>query len=192
MPRGRDEVRQRLQGAALELYRERGYDQTTTAEIAAHAGVTERTFFRHFPDKREVLFEGEAVLRAALTDAIVAAPAGLGPLAVLMVAFESVEPMLAANRPFSQPRQEVIARTPALHERELAKIASLTASLAAALEGRGVAAPLAPLAAQTGMTIFSHAVGAWLSDATLDLGTHLARTWEDVQALAAESSTRAG
>ena len=79
MVKNEDTVRVRLQRAALELFRERGYDQTTAAEIATRAGVTERTFFRHFPDKREVLFDGEATLRAALAASIADAPDGLGP-----------------------------------------------------------------------------------------------------------------
>ena len=79
MPRSGAEARRRLREAALELYRERGFDQTTAAEIAERAGVNERTFFRHFPDKREVLFDGEADLRAALARAVTEAPAELTP-----------------------------------------------------------------------------------------------------------------
>ena len=74
MPRNGDEVRKRLQWAALELYRERGYEETTAAEIAAKAGVTERTFFRHFPDKREVLFDGDAAFTEEVTTAVRNAP----------------------------------------------------------------------------------------------------------------------
>ena len=80
MPRSRKDVRAGLQKAALQLYRERGYDRTTTAEIAAHAGVTERTFFRHFPDKREILFDEDPRLRPALAASIAKAPDTLGPL----------------------------------------------------------------------------------------------------------------
>jgi len=120
-----DDVRTRLQGAALELFRERGYDRTTAAEIAARAGVTERTFFRYFPDKREVLFDGEAMVQAALTASIADAPAGLGPLDTLFRAFRSFQPVLEDNWSYSKPRHEVISATPALHERELAKIAAL-------------------------------------------------------------------
>ena len=77
MAGSRKGVRQRLQHAALELYGERGFDRTTAADIAALAGVTERTYFRHFPDKREVLFDGAAALAASLADAVLNAPAGL-------------------------------------------------------------------------------------------------------------------
>src|SRR3954454_15049082 len=87
VPRSGAEARRRLRQASLELYQERGFDQTTAAEIAARAGVNERTFFRHFPDKREVLFDGEADLRAALMQAVADVPDGLEPFEVLLCAF---------------------------------------------------------------------------------------------------------
>jgi len=185
VPRSREDVRRRLQKAALELYRERGYDRTTAAEIAARAGVTERTFFRHFPDKREVLFDGEAALHAALSTAIAEAPAALGPMEVLLWTFRSIERMLEANRPFTEPAREVIACTPALQERELAKAASTTAAVAAALQRRGVEANLATLAAGTGMAVFGHAARAWIEDPSLSLGTHLERAFGALHGLSA-------
>ena len=157
-------VRIRLRDAALALFRERGYDGTTAAEIAARAGVTERTFFRHFPDKREVLFDGEAILKSALVAAIADAPADLGPLATLFRAFRAFGPALEANRPYSEPRQAVIAATPALQERELMKLAALTGALADALRARGVADLPADLAARTGTAAFVQATLAWLED----------------------------
>ena len=159
MPRNGEPARQRLQQAAVELFGERGYDQTTTAEIAARAGVTERTFFRHFPDKREALFDGQAKLRTALTGAIAAAPAKLPFMEILSRAFRLVVPMLEANRPFALPRQAVIASSPALQERELAKEAALAESLAVALRQRGVDERLAALAARTGMATFRYCRG---------------------------------
>ena len=158
------DARTRLQRAALELFGEHGYDRTTAAGIAARAGVTERTFFRHFPDKREVLFDGEAILREALTAAIAEAPAGHGPLGILWQAFRSVSPMLEGNRAYAKPRHDVISVTPALQERELAKIAALSGALAEALQSRGVPELRADLAAQTGMAAFVHATLAWLDD----------------------------
>ncbi len=185
MPRNGQDVRGRLQQAALELYRDHGYDRTTTSEIAARAGVTERTFFRYFPDKREVLFDGEAKLRLALTTAIAEASDELGPLETLFAAFRSIEKMLEDNRPFAEPRHHVIARTPALHERELAKIASLTAALASALRERGVSDGLATLAAKTGMAAFGHAAFCWFEDATIGLGDHLDRAFRELRELTA-------
>src|SRR5271167_1201302 len=124
MPRNREEVRRRLQQAALELYRERGYEQTTTAEIAAKAGVTERTFFRHFPDKREVLFDGDLAFSESLAAAVRSAPSELGPWDTLYFAFNTVKHVFVENRPFTEPRQRVIAGNPALQERAAAKTRS--------------------------------------------------------------------
>ncbi|GGP68106.1 TetR family transcriptional regulator [Saccharothrix coeruleofusca] len=185
MPRSGAEARHRLQRAALELYLERGFDQTTAAEIAARAGVNERTFFRHFPDKREVLFDGEADLRAALVRAVVDAPAGRGPFEVLLCAFRKSARNLEDNRPFSEPRWKVIAATPALRERELAKHALLVDAVAEALRQRGVGDGLADLAARTGWAAYQHATQAWVDDPAQSLDAHLLRAFEDLRALSA-------
>lgn len=168
-----DDVRTRLQKAALELFHERGYDRTAAAEIAARAGVTERTFFRYFPDKREVLFDGEARVRAALTASIADAPTGLGPLDTLFRAFHAFQPMLEANWSYSKPRHEIVSATPALQERELAKLAALSNALADALKARGVANLSADLAARTGMVAFVHATLAWLDDPNVSFGERI-------------------
>ena len=183
-------MRRRLQKAALELYRERGYDRTTTAEIAARVGVTERTFFRHFPDKREVLFDGEAAFHAALATAIAQAPGALGPMEVLLATFRSIETTLQANRPFTEPAQEVIARTPALQERQLAKTASTIDAVATALRRRGVETNLATLAAGTGMAVSFEcmAMRAWVEDPSLSLGVHLERAFQALHGLSAPGS----
>ncbi|MBS0360360.1 MAG: TetR family transcriptional regulator [Proteobacteria bacterium] len=178
-------MRGRLQAAAWALYAERGYDRTTTAEIAARAGVTERTFFRYFPDKREVAFDGSAEFMASFTDAIAAAPAGLGPMEVLLRAFRSMEPMLADNRAVNEPRQAVIGATPALRERQSAKAAAMTAALTQALRDRGVEAKLAALSAQTGMALWDHAVRAWYEDPSVGLGVHLDRAVQALRQLSA-------
>ncbi len=133
MPRSGEQARRRLQQAALELYVERGYDATTAAQVAGRAGVTERTFFRHFPDKREVLFDGEAELRADLERGVAHAPAGLDPLALLAHGVRAAVPLLERNRVFAEPRNAVIDSTPALRERALIKEAALVAALTAAL-----------------------------------------------------------
>ncbi|RKN45020.1 TetR family transcriptional regulator [Streptomyces hoynatensis] len=184
MPRSGAEARRRLQQAALELYRERGFDRTTTAEIAARAGVNERTFFRHFPDKREVLFDGEPELRAALMRAVAEAPGDLEPLDVLLFAFRKAGRILEENRPFSEPRLAVIAATPALRERELAKAASLTEAVAEALRRRNVAARPAELAAHAGWAAFHQAAQDWLADdSAQSLDAHLLQTFDELRAL---------
>ncbi|OXM68534.1 TetR family transcriptional regulator [Amycolatopsis vastitatis] len=185
MPRSGAEARRRLQQAALELYRERGFDQTTAAEIAARAGVNGRTFFRHFPDKREVLFDGEADLRATLIQAVVEAPESLEPFDALLCAFRKSARNLEDNRPFSEPRWKVIAVTPALRERELAKHARLTDAVAEALRQRGVGAGMADLAARTGWAAYQHAVQAWVDDPAQGLDTRLCQAFDDLRALSA-------
>ncbi len=180
---GLESVRDRLQQAALELFQERGYDRTTAAGIAARVGVTERTFFRYFPDKRETLFGGEAVLREALTAAVAGAPAALGPLDTLFFAFRSTVPLLEGNRPFAEPRQAVVSSTPALHERELAKLEVLADALADALRGRGVKAQPAVLAARTGMAAFAHATIAWLDTPEPKLADRLDAVLGDLRQL---------
>lgn len=192
MPRSGAEARRRLQQAALELYAERGFDQTTTAEIAARAGVNERTFFRHFPDKREVLFDGEADLRAALVQEVADAPDDLPPLDMLLCAFRRAGRILEDNRPFSEPRLKIIAVTPTLRERDLAKAASLTESVAEALRRRGVSDRLAGLAAHTGWATFHQAAQAWIDDPSQGLEAHLLRAFDDLRALTATATVVGG
>lgn len=164
MAQGGSEARVRLRQAAVELFREHGFDRTTTAQIATRAGVTERTFFRHFTDKREVLFDGQTVLVGALTASIAGAPAHMGPLDTLFRAFRSVTRLLEDNRPFSKPRQQVISATPALHERELTKLEALSDALALSLKARDVSDLQAALAARAGMAAFAYATISWLEN----------------------------
>jgi len=187
VPRSGEQARQRLQQAALELYRQRGYDNTTTAEIADRAGVTERTFFRHFTDKREVLFDGEATLRADLERGVAEAPDGLDPLSVLLCAFRMAIPLLERNRSFAEPRNQVIAATPALRERALTKEASLTQALTTALQHRGIGDRQAMLAAQIGMAAFTQATLSWFDHPDHALEDQLAFALGDVRALASET-----
>jgi AcrR family transcriptional regulator len=157
------------------------------AEIAAKAGVTERTFFRHFPDKREVLFDGDVAFSEALTAAVRDAPEGLCPWDVLFVAFNSVKQIFVENRPFTEPRQRVIASSPALQERATAKTRSLIAAVASALCERGLSAPQANLAAQMGMATLSHGVAAWFSDGSIELGEQIVRAFQEARDLSSSS-----
>ncbi|MDT7728991.1 MAG: hypothetical protein QOI21_5567 [Actinomycetota bacterium] len=181
MPRNSDEVRLRLQEAALELYLERGYDKTTAGDIAGRAGVTERTFFRHFADKREVFFDGEAQLRELLTGAVAAVPAGTKPLPTLRAAFHQAVPLIEHNLPVTEQRFPVIIATPALQERALAKNAALVGALTDALRARGVAEQLAALCAQVGMDTYSIAIRRWGADRADDLHVHLDRAFTDLR-----------
>jgi AcrR family transcriptional regulator len=188
MPRSGADARRRLQQAALELFRERGYEATTTAEIASRAGVTERTFFRHFPDKREALFDGEEAFRAALTEGELAAPEGATTMEAMFLAFRSVEQTIENNRPLTEPRQSVIAQTPALQERVLTKTAGLIDALSRALSQRGVERRLAQLAAEVGMAAFAHATRAWFYDPAPGLDAHLTRAFDELRGLSSAGS----
>ena len=183
MPRDGNQARARLREAALELYLERGYDQTTTAQIAERARVTERTFFRHFTDKREVLFDGESELTEILVGAVLSAPSGLAPLRVLLQALTAAVPLLIANRPMAERRGRIVDVTPALRERAYAKIAALTEALTQALTQRGTAQPTARLAAQVAMAAFDQASRRWADNPTSDLSAAIARAADEVRAL---------
>jgi AcrR family transcriptional regulator len=155
----------RLSQAALELYAERGYEQTTVLDIAERAGVTERTFFRHFADKREVLFDRSNALQEAVVAAIAAAPADLAPLDVVGEAMEQAGVFLDDRREYARTRAAAIVANPSLQERELLKMANLGAAAASALESRGVAAPTAALVAEVGVTVFKLGFERWVADA---------------------------
>ncbi len=164
MARWEPDAAGRLQAAALELYGEQGYDETTVAEIAARAGLTERTFFRHFADKREVLFHGGDQLRDELVAGVAAAPPDAEPLDAVVLAIESIAPFFDDRRAGSAARHRVISESPELQERELIKRASLIEAVGQALCRRGVPAAHAELAAQAGLTVFSDAYRRWVQD----------------------------
>ncbi|WP_246794841.1 TetR/AcrR family transcriptional regulator [Burkholderia perseverans] len=152
------------------------------AEIAA-AGVTERTFFRHFPDKREVLFGGEAALIELLVGAVRDAPRELGPWDTLFAAFSSAEPLFIENRDMFEPLRRIVAGSPALQERHLAKTRAMTLALAAALVERGVPERRASLAAQMGITAVGHAVEAWHDAHAGTPNEHLVQAFRDIREL---------
>jgi AcrR family transcriptional regulator len=163
MGRWEPNARGRLEQAALELYVERGYEQTTVAEIAERAGLTERTFFRHFADKREVLFAGAGALQELLVTAVAGAPDAVAPLEAVAAALEAAGALLQERREYSRRRQSVIDANPALQERELIKLAALASALADALRRRGVTGPAASLTAEAGIAVFKIAFERWIS-----------------------------
>jgi AcrR family transcriptional regulator len=153
----------RLAQAALVLYAEQGFDQTTVAEIAERAGLTERTFFRHFSDKKEVLFGGAQRLQDLFVTSVLEAPAAATPLAAATLALEAAGALFNANRAYSVQRQRIIDGSAELQERELIKLASLAAALADALRQRGVADPTAGLTGEVAIAIFKISFERWVS-----------------------------
>jgi AcrR family transcriptional regulator len=164
MGRWEPDARGRLERAALELYIERGFDQTTVAEIAARAGLTERTFFRHFADKREVLFAGAGELQDFLVSTLASTPDSAAPIDAVAAALEAAGALLQERRDYAGQRQAVIAANVELQERELIKLASLAAALAGTLRQRGVTDPAASLAAEAGIAVFRIAFERWTSE----------------------------
>jgi AcrR family transcriptional regulator len=165
MGRWAPDARGRLEQAAMELYGERGFELTTVAEIAARAGLTERTFFRHFDDKREVLFSGGSALREFLVGHVDAQDPSVPPFEAVTAALGAAsDGFFEERRAGVRYRQAIIEANPELQERELIKLASLASALAEALRRRGVADPTAGLAAEAGMAVFRVAFESWVHD----------------------------
>ena len=156
----------RLQQAALDLYSERGFEQTTVADIAARAGLTERTFFRHFTDKREVLFSGSSALLQLFVQTIAAAPPAATPLEAATAALHAAGTEFEQRREHARLRRGVVSQNAELQEREVSKLASLATAIADALRGRGVADPAAGLTAEIAVAIFKIAFERWVVQST--------------------------
>src|ERR1700722_2780701 len=153
----------RLEQAALELYVERGFEQTTVAEIAHRAGLTERTFFRYFTDKREVLFGGSSALQELLVTTVAGAPDGMARIDARAVGVAAMGAVLQERRAYSLQRQAAIVANAELRERELIKLASLASALADALRRRGVSDLAANLTAEAGIAVFKIAFERWIA-----------------------------
>lgn len=187
MARWQPDARERLVAAALELFAERGYENTTVVGIAERAGLTKSTFFRHFPDKREVLFGG-GTLTGLLADKIIAAPADATPLDAVAHAMDALggQAFTADRREFGARRRAVIAANPELREREALKGLDITAAMITALEHRGVPGLTARVAAEMGAVTLTIAYERWV-EATdgAEFGATARRTLDEVRAVSA-------
>lgn len=178
------DARERLEQAALELYDSRGYDGTTTTQIAEQAGLAQRTFFRHFADKREVLFGGAGRLQGFLVDEVTSAPGSAEPLEAITAALGAAGALMFADRDVLRQRQRIIAANAELQERDLIKMTSLSAALAGALRERGVTERSARLAAEAGVAIFRAAFERWLDEPEQrDFGQLVRDALEDLRAV---------
>ena len=164
MGRWQPDAQGRLQQAALELYAERGFEPTSVADIAERAGLTERTFFRYFADKREVLFSGSGALLELFEGAVANAPASMAPMDAVGEALAATASFFDGRIEHSRRRQAVIDANPSLQERELIKLASLAAAVTDALRGRGVDEAAALLTAEAGIAVFKVAFGLWVTE----------------------------
>jgi AcrR family transcriptional regulator len=163
MTRWKPDAEGRLMSAAIELFDEQGYEATTVAEIAERAGLTKRTFFRYFSDKREVLFSGSQELQRLWLEGLDAAPARASPLAVVTAGLDPVAEMFIERHAFALIRSQIIEANPELQERELIKLQSLAGAIKSALVARGVDVNAAILAAQAGVTVFHVAFARWVA-----------------------------
>lgn len=165
MGRWEPDAQYRIRAAALELFRDIGFEHATVAAIAQRAGLTARTFFRYFPDKREVLFSGSEKLQQLMVEAIAQAPADALPVDTIAAALTKTGDFFDdALRPFARLRNSVIIATPDLHERELIKMATLSLALAQALRERRVGEPDASLVAEMGIVVFRVAFAQWVDE----------------------------
>ena len=186
MSRWEPNARGRLEEAALDLYTERGFDETTVAEIAERAGLTERTFFRYFADKREVLFGGQDALLQLFVDSIVDAPDSMSPIDAVGAALAAAGPIFEGRHKHARRRQAVIAANPRLQERELIKLSSIASAIAGGLRRRGVAEPAAKLTTEAGVAVFKVAFDRWINEGRRDQLPHFIReSLDELKAMAA-------
>ncbi|MHC3467099.1 TetR/AcrR family transcriptional regulator [Streptomyces sp. 7R007] len=177
MARWEPHARERLVRAAIDLFAEQGYDNTAVAQIADRAGLTKTTFFRHFRDKREVLFAGQDVHGRLLADGIAEAPEGATPLAAVAAGLDALTASFTPEqREFGPRLQEVIAANAELRERAVFKRASLAEAASEALRKRAVPEPVAGIAAELGVLAFHLAFTRWCEPACERTLTDLART----------------
>ena len=165
MSRWEPGAQERLRSAALTLYAAKGFEETTVAEIAQAVGLTERTFFRYFADKREVLFAGSELLEQRMIEGAAAASQDATPLEVVTSAVgASADFFPDERRDYSRLRATIIDANPALQERELRKMSTLAVALTTALQSRGFPPLTAAVAAQAGVTVFRVAFAQWIAD----------------------------
>jgi AcrR family transcriptional regulator len=186
MGRWKPNARGRLMQAAFALYGERGFEETTVAEIAERAGLTERTFFRHFTDKREVLFAGAGALQERLVSTVVKAPTSQAPIDAAAAGLEAAGALIQEGGELARQRQAIIAASAELQERELIKLASLAAALAEALRRRGVEDIAASLTAETGIAVFKVAFERYVDEANQqDLPRLIRESLDELKAVTA-------
>jgi AcrR family transcriptional regulator len=186
MGRWEPNARGRLERAAMELYIERGFEQTTVTEIARRAGLTQRTFFRHYADKREVLFAGSGLLEELIVRTLGGALDSAAPIDAVAEALEAAGAAIQEGGDRPRQRQVVIAANPELQERELIKLASLASAIAAALREQGVPDPAASLTAEAGIAVFKIGFERWISlSEQQDLPRYIREAVDELKAVTA-------
>ncbi|MDH6139358.1 MULTISPECIES: TetR/AcrR family transcriptional regulator [Kitasatospora] len=191
MPRWKPDARQRLVVAALGLFAEQGYDETTVAQISERAGLTRSTFFRHFADKREILTAGQKALSRLLAEGIDAAPADATPMTAVAAGLERASgEMTSFNREISPLLHAAIEANAELQERNALKSIGMATAMVEALKRRDVPEPTAHVAAELGVLAFKLGFSRW-ADPSRDenpgeLATHTRAAFDELRAAAAE------
>jgi AcrR family transcriptional regulator len=189
MARWEPGARERLVVAAVDLFTEQGYDTTTVAQIAERAGVTKSTFFRYFPDKRDLLVAGQETLSRLLAEGIGDAPAGASPLEAVGAGLERASGELGPmNRDLGPRLKAAIAASTELQERDALKSVSLAAAMTDALIARGVPDPIAALASELGVLAFKRGYAQWSEgdrDAQDDLAPYALAALQELRAASA-------
>lgn len=186
MARWQPNARERLEKAAMELFQERGYVETTVQDIAGRAGLTERTFFRYFADKREVLFSGSADIQRVIVAGIESAGEQSAALDIVVRALQAAAAFLQERRDpkSARARYALVTKHAELQERELIKLAGLAAAVTKALHARGITDPTASLAAETGMALFKVGFERWISGRKPhDFTAHIDAAFETLRAI---------
>jgi AcrR family transcriptional regulator len=192
VPRWEPGARERLVIAAADLFTEQGYDATTVAQIAKRAGTTKSTFFRYFPDKREVLVAGQETLSRLLAEGIAEAPEGASPLEAVAAGLERASSAMGPmNRELGPRLKAAVAASAELQERDTLKSVGLAAAMTTALKARGVPDPIAHLAGEMGVLAFKRGYSEWLEadhDTEGGLAPYTAAALEDLRAATAALS----
>ncbi|MEU9454636.1 helix-turn-helix domain-containing protein [Streptomyces sp. NPDC048277] len=182
-------ARERMVMAAVDLFTEQGYDATTVAQIAERAGVTKSTFFRHFPDKRELLVAGQETLSRLLTEGIAEAPGDASPLEAVAAGLERASGAMGPmNRELAPRLKAAVAASTELQERDTLKSVSLAAAMTSALVARGVPDPTAALAGELGLLAFKRGYADWSEgdpDTKDELVGHVLAALDELRAVSA-------
>ena len=189
MARWEPGARERLVAAAVDLFTEQGYDDTTVAQIAERAGTTRSTFFRYFPDKRDLLAAGQETLSRLLVEGIADAPEGASPLEAVAAGLERVSSAMGQmNRELGPRLKAAIAASAELQERDALKRVGLAAAMTTALVARGVPDPTAQLAGELGVLAFKRGYAKWSEgdrDGKEGLAQHTLAALEELRAASA-------
>jgi AcrR family transcriptional regulator len=191
MPRWEHGSEERLKQAAMELFDEQGFENTSAVQIAQRARVTTRTFFRYFPDKQSILFVDADLLRTTLLQGIHDAPDVTEPLGVVTRVMAEFDWEGLGPRESQRRRDTMITSNPELLERELNKQWQMAEAFCDALRGRGVESQVAELAARVGIQVFQTAYRRWLgADDQTDLATIVASSMSSLAEIVPAVSRR--